>query len=229
VMRRTCAVLLLVSLAAAAASSATLAQNRRPPHERPDGFDGRPPGPGMPPEPGMPPPPGGPGPGGPPPPGMDFPPPDWTPAASLLSLIQKEDAEFWKMVSRLQADDPERFRVEVFRWKVRRDRLASLREQDPERARHVEAIEALERQAHRLADEIRGASESSRAPMKEKLRAVLAELFDRREEDRGDEISRLERRIADLKAGIQERRARKDEIVQRRMNELLGADDPMRW
>src|SRR5437773_4635306 len=109
-MRRTCAVLLLVSLAAAAASSATLAQNRRPPHERPDGFDRRPPGSGMPPEPGMPPPPGGPGPGGPPPPGMDFPPPDWTPAASLLSLIQKEDAEFWKMVSRLQADDAERFR-----------------------------------------------------------------------------------------------------------------------
>lgn len=199
----------------------------------PPGGPGIPPpdGPGMPPPggPGMPPPPGGPG---MPPPGAqgpEFPPPEWEPDSALLAHVQKEDPAFWKHMQKLQTADAERFRTEIFRWNQRRERLQMLREQDPEKAKRIERIDALERQAHDVADQIRNASESARGPMKAKLLSVLSELFDRREEDRRDEIARLEKRIADVKSNIEERRSRKDEILRRRLDELVAGEDPMRW
>jgi hypothetical protein len=120
----------------------------------------------------------------PPPPGAEFAPPGWEPDQALLGAIEKDDPEFWKDISRFRTSEPERFRDEVFRWKNRRDRLARLRTEDPEKARMVERIDALERQSRKLADQIRSAPESERGPLRESLVGVLSELFDRREEDR---------------------------------------------
>jgi len=165
----------------------------------------------------------------PPPPGAEFAPPDWEPDPALLAAIEKDDPEFWKDVTRFRSSEPQRYRDEVFRWKNRRDRLARLRTEDPEKARLVERIDALERQSRKLADQIRGAPEAEQGALKDSLHSVLADLFDRREEDRRDEIARLERRLTDLKAGIEDRRARKEQIVRRRMTELLEDEESLRW
>jgi hypothetical protein len=220
-VRHRSAVIVSLLLVAAFCVPAILAQPR-PGAGRGPGDDGPPP-----PEMGGPPPPGERG--LMPPPRPDFPPPDWTPEPELLAAIQKEDPEFWSEASRWKTSSPERFRVEVFRWAGRQERLKALRAQDPEKAKRVERIDALERQTRKLADQIRSAPESGRGPMKEKLMTLLSELFDRREEDRKEEIARLEKRIGDIKANVQDRRAHKDDILKQRANELLNGDEALRW
>ena len=220
-MRHLSVVIVSLVLVVALCLPVALAQPR-PGAGRGPGDEGPPP-----PEMGGPPPPGDRG--LPPPPRADFPPADWTPEPELLAIIQKEDPDFWSEASKWKTSAPERFRVEVFRWAGRQERLKALRAQDPEKAKRVERIDALERQARKLAEQIRGAPESGRGPMKEKLMSLLSELFDRREDDRKDEIARLEKRIGDIKANVQDRRSHKDEIVKQRANELLSGDEALRW
>ena len=165
----------------------------------------------------------------PPPPGDDMPPPGWEPGKDLLALVQKEDKEFWADVEKLSATDEDRFRVEIFRWKQRYVRLQALRAEDPDRAKRFEQMQVLERQTRRLIEGLRQSPEAGAAQAKGKALANLSELFDLREEDRRDEISHLEKRIADLKDSVKDRRSHKDEILKRRMAELLRGDDPLRW
>ena len=238
------AVVFLLAVALLMPTQLASAQGRPPgPGPDPDAPDGPmgpppPPGPGMhpphgpgmpppPPPPGMPPPPGGPG--MPPPPGTEMPPEGWEPGSDLLALVQKEDPEFWQDVEKLQRADEDRFTTEIFRWKNRRDRLQALRQQDPERAKLIERIDLLERQIHILAEQIHRSQEPATAASREKLLSLLSELFDRREEDRRNDIARLEKRLTDLKGSVQDRRAHKDDIVKRRLSELLGGEDALRW
>jgi cell division protein ZapA (FtsZ GTPase activity inhibitor) len=64
---------------------------------------------------------------------------------------------------------------------------------------------------------------------KNELSSKLSELFDIRESKKHDELAQLEKRIKDLRESLQERHDNKQEIIQRRIQELLGNPKNLNW
>jgi hypothetical protein len=81
----------------------------------------------------------------------------------------------------------------------------------------------LDAEAGRLAGEIRGMpAGNEREAGVERLRSVLAEAFDLKQQIREAEIQRAEQQVEDLRSMLRARNARKTMIVEHRLRELLG-------
>lgn len=84
----------------------------------------------------------------------------------------------------------------------------------------------LEVEMRRLAFRIRGlapGSDERHAQVRE-LRSLLDEAFELKMENREREITQLEEELEKLDRQLQERRRLRDEIIQRRLEELVGSD-----
>lgn len=88
----------------------------------------------------------------------------------------------------------------------------------------------MEREALRLAAQIRN---EERADEREEridlLRERLHEAFDLKQQNRRHEIEALEDRLEDLQETLEERERMREDIVDRRLRELLGMSDDMKW
>lgn len=87
----------------------------------------------------------------------------------------------------------------------------------------------LEIDAELLALKIKNADGNTQQKLKSELAGVLNQLFDIRESKKESEIKQLEKRLQDLKESIQARKQNKNEIVQRRIQEMLGDSRYLRW
>ncbi len=70
---------------------------------------------------------------------------------------------------------------------------------------------------------------SVQSKLKSDLSAKLSELFEIREAQKEREVKKLEERLRELKESLQARKQNKNEIVQRRIQELLGDSKYLRW
>ena len=70
---------------------------------------------------------------------------------------------------------------------------------------------------------------ADRDKLEKELRPILEKLFDKKEQQRVFEIKRIEKELAELKEGIQVRKNHKQEIVNQRLQELLGKDKYLDW
>jgi hypothetical protein len=80
-----------------------------------------------------------------------------------------------------------------------------------------------------LALKCKNSDKESAQKYKNELSSKLSELFDLRESKKHDELVQLEKRIKDLKESLQERHDNKQEIMQRRIQELLGNPKNLNW
>ena len=87
----------------------------------------------------------------------------------------------------------------------------------------------LEINAELLALKYKNADANSQQKMKNDLTNTLNQLFDIRESHKQDEVKRLEKRLQELKESLQARKQNKNEIVQRRIQEMLGDSRYLRW
>ena len=156
------------------------------------------------------------------------PPPGWQPPAELIARVKSSEPEFAAQLERLKSEDPERWIGELWHVSQEARHAATLRERDEaDRATRVETTGRLERKVRALVDSLDGKQPSD--TQASSLRDALGQLFDQREEMRREEITQLEKRITDLKSGLSDRRARKAEIVDRRLKELLAQEDKLGW
>jgi hypothetical protein len=94
---------------------------------------------------------------------------------------------------------------------------------DQELYEQIQREAALEAAAEQLAASIRATEDpDERAAGVERLRAVLAEAFDLKQQIREAEIQRAEQQVGELKRMLRERGARRSMIVEHRIRELLG-------
>ena len=159
---------------------------------------------------------------------MPMPPPDWQPTDAMVDEVKKGEPEFGAMLSRLKDADPDRFRMELWHWQQEHRHAKDVEQQDPERAKRILRTGALERKVHAQAAML-PASGAARDAKVAELKTSLHELFALREQARRDEIDQLEKRIADLRSSLDDRKSHEDEIVSRRLEELLGKDDVLKW
>ena len=109
-------------------------------------------------------------------------------------------------------------------------KLAETRRKDPEAFELAIQQRRLDRHVRKLGGQLREAKEQ---PDKERitgeLRATLGQLFEAREALREREIKGLEGRIKELRELAKKRRGNKAEIIDRRIKELSGEFDYLKW
>jgi hypothetical protein len=100
---------------------------------------------------------------------------------------------------------------------------------DPEMLEFMRKEADLDNQSASLAEKFRRASEGDRGDIQKKLEKVVSEQFDLRQERRQKELKKFEEQIKKLRETIEKRQKAKTEIIDRRVKELLGQDEDMRF
>ena len=146
----------------------------------------------------------------------------------MVSSLRSSEPEFAALLDRLKTSDPERWRGELWHVAQEARHVAGMKQKgETARAERMGSMGRLERKVRSLVEGI-GQGEPTEAQLTS-LREALGQLFDLREDMRKEEITQLEKRITELKAGLADRRAGKTEIVERRLKELLKESDPLGW
>ncbi len=100
-----------------------------------------------------------------------------------------------------------------------------MRQNDPEMEKLMQADFKLDRESHELASQYQQASKADRDGIKKKLDEVVAKQFEARQQRRELELKRLEDEIKKIRDRIDKGNSDKKQIVDRRVNQLLGQDD----
>jgi hypothetical protein len=103
--------------------------------------------------------------------------------------------------------------------------FGGMRPNDPEMEKLMRTDVELDRQTRELAARFRGASHDEQTEIKKKLADVVTKQFEARQERRTLELKRLEDEIKRIRESIDKRNQGKQQIVDRRVSELLGQDD----
>ncbi len=69
----------------------------------------------------------------------------------------------------------------------------------------------------------------TKTKLKSQLIKTLNKLFELKEENRRNEVKELEEELKELRKSLRIRMENKDEIIKRRVQELLGEDDYLEW
>ena len=105
-----------------------------------------------------------------------------------------------------------------------------LRAENPAEFERLQRIRKMEEEPQMLAEKIRRAGPpEEKDKLTARLREMLGELFDQREAGREREVVEIEKRLNELRRVLKERRDRKDEIVKRRMGQMLGREEVLEW
>jgi len=102
------------------------------------------------------------------------------------------------------------------------EQLERIREEDPEMYELISSDIELERRTQNLARRVRGAAKEDQTKAREELLKIAAEQFVVRQKRRELHLKRLEEELKELRASLEKRAGQKQEIIERRVNDLLG-------
>jgi len=100
---------------------------------------------------------------------------------------------------------------------------------DKKRQEMKNKISALEVETNSLALSYKNDSNVDKSKIKKKLRNALNKLFELKEQNKKQDVERLEKQLKTLKHSLSVRSKNKDEIIKRRLNQLIGEDKYMDW
>ena len=90
-------------------------------------------------------------------------------------------------------------------------------------------VQQLELQTEALSIQFEHARDDQKNGLISKLKTKLDELFEMKEKERALNIKLLEKELTELKESLSVRKQHKTEIINRRLNELIGRDDYFEW
>ena len=90
-------------------------------------------------------------------------------------------------------------------------------------------VQQLEMQTEALSVQFEHAKDDQKNGLISKLKTKLDELFEMKEKERALNIEMLEKELTQLKESLSVRKQHKTEIINRRLNELIGRDDYFEW
>lgn len=149
----------------------------------------------------------------------------------IMEFIEKyAGPERIRRLNELRLRKPEEYRRHLKRAMMRKRDLERLKEKEPELYEKSLQILELRRESFELVEKYKDAeTDKEKEKIKTELSRVVSEQFDLREEVRGARIKRLEEKITRLKEELAERKKNRDEIIERRIDELIDENDYMRW
>lgn len=106
-------------------------------------------------------------------------------------------------------------------------RLEDLKEVDPELYELEKSDMDLDRQTHQLGEQLRRAPKTKQADLRKQLNDLVQKHFDVRQARRELHLVRLAEELDKLRASMEKRKAARDQIISRRVSELVGEEDDM--
>ncbi len=100
---------------------------------------------------------------------------------------------------------------------------------DKKRMESRKEISSLEIETTSLALTYKNDASADKSKIKKELTEKLNELFTLKEKNKQQDVARLEKKLKDLKRSLAIRNQRKDEIIERRLNELIGDEKYLEW
>ena len=94
--------------------------------------------------------------------------------------------------------------------------------------RENEIFEA-EIKAEALAAKYEKSKESEKSKIKSQLKSILSNLFEQKEERRKEEVESLQEELVELKKSLAARQRNKNQITERRLQELLEEEEYLEW
>lgn len=147
---------------------------------------------------------------------------------SARQIVQRLYPEMTEQLEQLHAEDPAELRRTIERRFPRVRYLVKLQEKDPEMFELRMADITLGRQIETLAEQVRQAhlddDKDAYKARREQLEDKVADHFDARQAIRELEIQMLERRVEELKDRLDEHDDDRDDLIERRVEELTGPE-----
>lgn len=107
--------------------------------------------------------------------------------------------------------------------------LGYMEASERERYETDKMVEQLELQTEAISILFEHAKDNEKNNLITKLKTKLEKLFEMKEKERALNIQMLEKELAELKEALSVRQQHKNEIINRRLNELIGKDDYFDW
>jgi hypothetical protein len=141
----------------------------------------------------------------------------------ILGFMKENMPWMHEEMEKLRQADPDRFRQVCRRLRFEIGQLRAMKERDPEGFRQALEAKRLKFHSGVLAAKVRAAqSPEEREQLAAKLRKTLERQFQLETAAQEAAIRRLEERIAAVRKELQERAARRKEILQQRLDQLMS-------
>ena len=154
--------------------------------------------------------------------------PDWQ--NIVMKQIESEQPEAIQDLLKRKRKDPQKYEEQLARLWEKSTRLKRIKMEDPLRYKSKKQQDDLDRQCKKLAKEYeKSKNESQKNTIKNELRTKLDELFVLRENEKVEKIKKLEAELEKLKEMVKLREQKKQQIIEKRLNELLNDNEALRW
>ncbi|QNN22886.1 hypothetical protein HED60_11610 [Planctomycetales bacterium ZRK34] len=142
----------------------------------------------------------------------------------ILAVIAAHRPELAQELRALREHDPEQFSLAMSQHAPRLRKLMLKRRQDPKGFDLKTREQQLHAEAVQLARKVGGKEIYEAQTVREKLRMVLEQQFDARQDLLQHELTKLEKRIDQAHADLESQRAKKDNFVNHRFDNLTRPD-----
>lgn len=152
-----------------------------------------------------------------------------------MALTEKRGADERVFFERAQAlameEQRQRELLKIDLERLRREeRLRRTEMDDPARFEREKKIAEFERQSRELAEAfLKAPDEAARKTFRANLAEVVTQLFDLREQNRQEEVRRMETDLKRLKDTLEQRQKNRANIIERRIQQLTGEAGAMEW
>jgi hypothetical protein len=150
-----------------------------------------------------------------------------------MALTEKRGADeraFFERAQALREEEQRRRQTEILDRVVREEHLRRSQRDDPARFEREKKIAEFERQSRELAGSYSKAQdEAARKTFRANLAEVVTQLFDLREQNRQEEVRRMETELKRLKDTLEQRQKNRANIIERRIQQLTGEAGAMEW
>ena len=163
------------------------------------------------------------------------------PKIHVVGVGEQDEQEILKHISpdlknellKVKEVDPERYRELLFEYSsgsyVYEGYLGYMESFEKERYEAQKKINELELITESLGIRYEYANDNEKQKIISDLKSHLNQLFDAKEKARSLEVEMLERELVQLKESLRVRQQNKNEIINRRLNELIGKGDYLDW
>lgn len=140
--------------------------------------------------------------------------------SKVLEIIKTNDPEFHKKIIALKGTDAVKYR-QIIKMSFNFLTFARNLEDKTIEKDIVKGI-SLEYDVRELGLKYEKAADSDKSKIKEEIKSKLNALFDIRTKVQELRVKRLENEVKELKATVEKRKANKSQIVEQRLNQIIG-------
>lgn len=149
---------------------------------------------------------------------------------AAMHFTKKRMPLTYKMLCELKQEEPEEFEEYIEEIFDGIEHFRCIAEVDPAAAQALLRAHEMELETQHLAEEIHATHDDAKVEtLRTKLRAKLSKAFELHLKEPLFELKMLEKEVAEIRTMLEKRRANKESIIQRRLDELIGEHDDLGW